>query len=402
MKLFDDIARNEIRPTNYTEPRFDYLNQSARLEYEKIRNLLEQWFELFPFEAQSELRSRLRSKDDRQHLSAFFELYLYELLSQSGFCVKVHPNIEDQKTHPDFSVLKGGKPQFYLEATLSSSSETKKSATARENRVYDVINKMDSPNFFIGIRVRGTPATPPPGNKIRRFLEAKLAKLDPDEIAKRFKVDGFKAIPSWTWKHDSWQITFHPIPKLASARGKPGVLPIGMLTQGPYLDAPYIGLRESIKNKATKYGNLNLPYVVAINVINDFGTDDIDINKALFGKEQVKIIFRENNLIDQQLGRKPNGAWYGPNGPKNRRVSAALIAVNLFPWRIAKVTPILWHNPWANYPLSPDNWPSPQLVPNFKNNQIEKRDGKSGLQMLRLYPNWPIRERIIRHSPNSY
>lgn len=389
MKLFDDITRNDNRPAHYAEPSFDYLNQSARPECERMRNLLEQWFGHIPSEVQLELRSRFRDKDDRQHTSAFFELHLHELLFRLGFDTEFHPQMEGERTHPDFMVLKGGEPLFYLEATLAALSDTETATEARENQVYDTLNRMKSPNFFIGLKVHGAPETSPPGRMIRSFLERRLAELDPDEVAKQFTRSGRLALLSWNWEHEGWRITFFPIPKSPSARGKPGARPIGLKTQEWSLLTPHIGIRDSIRDKASKYGRLDLPYVVAINVIDEFGAEDIDINNALFGEEQDTFVFRGNDSIEQMPGRKPNGAWYGPNGPQNKRVSAALIAVNLYPWSIAKVTPILWHNPWANYMVPKDVWSLPQLVPDFKNNQLVKRDGKNSWESLGLYPNWP-------------
>jgi len=89
------------------------------------------------------------------------------------------------------------------------------------------------------------------------------------------------------------------------------------------------------------------------------------------------------NLIE-----RPNGAWYSLGGPRNQRVSAVLIADNLSSWSIAKVTPIIWHNPWANRPLTSDTFLLPQLFPG-ENNQLVKRKGKNGREFLGLDPNWP-------------
>jgi len=381
-KLFDEMARDYIGPALYAEPMFDYLNRCARLECKRIRNLLEQWFRNFPSESQDELRARFRSKDDRQHLAAFFELYLHELLSKSGFSVEIHPPVSNKATHPDFKILKDGKPLFYLEATLATLSDEETSAKAIENQVYDTLNRMKSPNFFIGVKVRGTPTTSPPGAKMRRFLERELSNLDPDIITKLFEQGDFETLPRWEWKYNGWQITFFPIPKKPEARGKPGVRPIGLQIQGiGRLPTPHVRIKKSIQDKATKYGKIDLPYIIAINVINEFGVDEIDIRNALFGEEQV--------AIKHKPGRKLNGAWYGPNGPQNKRVSAVLITVNLTPRSITKVTPVLWHNPWANYPLLPDIWQLPQLVPNKKDNRLLKKDGKSAWQLLGLCPNWP-------------
>lgn len=387
-KLFNKMNRDFTGPKLYAESIFDYLNRSARLEYKRIRTLLEQWFERFSSEVQDELRERIRSKDDRQLLGAFYELYLHELLSKLGFSVEIHPTVSNRATHPDFRVLKDGKPLFYLEATLAALSDTDTSAKAREKQVYDTLNRMKSPDFFIGVKVRGAPTTNPPGAKMRSFLENKLSNLDPDVVTKQFDQGGLEALPSWNWKYNDWQITFSLIPKKPEARGKHGVRPIGLQMQDVRWHTPHIRIRESIQDKATKYGELDLPYIVAINITDEFGVDEIDICNALFGEEQITIILHRNNVIGQKPNRKPNGAWYGPSGLRNRRVSAALIADNLYPWSIAKVTPILWHNPWTNRPLTLDTLLLPQLF-SGENNQLEKLKGKNGRELLGLNPNWP-------------
>ncbi len=135
-----------------------------------------------------------------------------------------------------------------------------------------------------------------------------------------------------------------------------------------------------------------MPYIVAINVINEFGVDNIDISNALFGEEQI-IFIRKNRVTEELFQRKPNGAWYGPNGPQNTRVSAVLIAINLSPWKIAKITPVLWHNPWAKYPLPSDIWQLSQMVPDKKYNRLLKKKGKSIWQLLKLHSDWPFTNR---------
>jgi len=297
--------------------------------------------------------------------------------------------MERKRTHPDFMILKGKEQLFYLEATLVTLSDTNAATKARENRVYDTLNEMKSPNFFIDLKVHGAPDSSPPGRKIRDFLERRLAGLNSERIATQFEQGSFRRSPSWKWEYEGWQITFFPIPKSPFDRGKPGIRPIGIRMQEPKWVTPHIGIRNSIYDKASKYGKLSLPYVVAIDVIDESGADDIDISNALFGKEQLTVVLRRNVLISQVKGHKPNGAWYSQNGPQNKRVSAVLIAVNLCSWSITKTTPILWHNPWANYTLSQDVWSPPQVVPDIENNRLVKRDGKSNWKLLGLYPNWP-------------
>ncbi len=224
---------------------------------------------------------------------------------------------------------------------------------------------------------------------MRNFLEPQIAGLDPDKVTKQFKRGGVQALPSWHWEHEGWRITFFAIPKSTSARAKPGVRPVGLRIPELSWHSPHIGIRNSLRGKATKYGRLDLPYVVAINILDELGVDDCDISNALFGEEQVTVLSRGNDLAQPVSGRRPNGFWHGPEGLQNRRVSAVLVVVNLYPWNIAKVTPIVWHNPWASHPMPRNIWPLPQRVPDSQNNQLLKLDGRKGRELLGLRPDWP-------------
>ena len=379
-KLFDDTTRKSLRSRYYDEPAYKYLNCSAKPECERVRDLLEQWFNRLPAEVQPDLRSRFRKKDDRQHLGAFFELYLHELLLQLEFEIKFHPQIQGETTHPDFLVKKSGNPIFYLEATLAARSDEEAAMAARKDQVYDTINRMKSPNFFICLEVTGAPNTPPRGRNLRNFLERQLADLDPDEIEKQYKHGGFQALPSWKWEHDGWEITFYPLPKIPEARGKPGVRPIGLMSDQRKtlsLITPHIGIRDSIENKASKYGKLDLPLIVAINVIDELTVDNDDIGNALFGEETYKGVLTSDGTFKLNAGRNPNGAWYGPSGPQNKRVSAVLITDNLDTRSIEGSTPVLYHNPWANHKIPKEIFSIPQLVPDNETNQLVKIEGKS-------------------------
>jgi len=388
MKLFDEIVRDYSGPKDYAESDFHYLNRSVRSESENIRVLLEKWFQHVPSQSRPELRSRFRDKDSRQHASAFFELYMHELLNRLNFRIQLHPGIPGSPAHPDFLVFRNKRHLLYLEATAATSSDSETGARARENQVYDSLNRMESPNFFIGLTVHGAPNSPPPGRRIREFLEQKLARSDPDKVTEEWKKHGKQALPSWKWNYEGWKIEFFAVPKVPDARGKPGVRPIGIHCRAEFT-AAHNAIRNSIKDKARKYGNLDLPYVIAANYVNDFGADDIDITNALFGEEQFAVRRHGVNVMHVTPGRKRNGVWWGPHGPQNRGVSAVLITVNLTPWTMARVTPVVWHNPWANSALLQDIWPLCQRVVDLRENQLLKRSGESIPKLLGIDTFWP-------------
>jgi hypothetical protein len=196
--LFDIVERTELRPKKRHESLFEYCNVSARRPVVYIRELLKTWFRRFPETVQRDLRSRFRSPIDAHHLGAFFELYLHELLTAMGLEVQVHPHLSGGKpTHPDFLVLKRGQRLFYLEATLAGSSRDEAAENARISQVYDTLDCMPSPNFFLFIQYNGTPATPPPGSRLRQELGQWLSSLDPDEMAQRLKAEGLTGLPPY-------------------------------------------------------------------------------------------------------------------------------------------------------------------------------------------------------------
>jgi len=390
LSLFDSIDWVDTGPAKHSEPSFEYLNRSGRPAAHETRNLLDKWFDRFPDNAGAELRARFRSPNDHQHFGAFFELYLHELLSSLGFTVELHPTLSKaETTHPDYLVLRSGKKVFYVEATITGVSEAEAAAKARESVVYDALDRMRSPNFFILIRVRGSPTTPPDAKAMRRFLKRKLRDLDPDEMASRLQSGGLSALPAWPFEHEGWRLTFQPIPKSSDLRGKPGIRPVGMIVYPVRAIAPHVGIRNSIRSKATKYGDLDLPFIVAVNGIDPF-CDETDIANGLLGQENVSLTLdADGRVVALDPGRNPNGVWYGPGGPQNTRVSGALVAAGLLPWTIMKVTPVLWHNPWAQNSLLPDIWALPQLVPDHEKAEMQKYEGVTVAQVLQLEPNWP-------------
>lgn len=388
MRLFDDIERTITRPKNYNESRFEYLNRSARKDYSKIRDLLEGWFNHYPSAHQEDLQSRFRG-DDQEHIGAFYELYLHELLTSLDYERTIHPEMEDVSTHPDFKVTTD-KQTFYLEATIAAQSEQEIAEEARKNQVYDVLNRMDSPNFFVGLDIQGNPETTPPGSDLRKCVKEKFSDLDPDKISEKYEEDNREALPEWNWKHEDWKVTFFPIPKKPEFRGETESRPIASKIEGGFF-IPDVGIKRSIKDKASKYGDLDIPYIIAVNTWNKFGAGEFEVMNALFGELQVNIrVYEGDRDSESSTQRKPNGAWIGPKGPRNRRVSGLLFANNLNPWNVSRQTPILWHNPWAKKELNEKVWPFPQNIPSEKSGEYQLKDGLENHKVLDIYPGWPV------------
>lgn len=390
--LFADISRDFKGPRNYTEPAYDYLNRSARPSMTRIRELLDCWFSAYPPEDREELSARFHSHDENQHNSAFFELYLHALLTRMGYWVQVHPEIPNCGNKPDFLVLRDKNPIFYLEATLATGPNEETAAEKRKNVVYETIDGMNSQNFWIGVEVKSSTENSPPGRKWRKRLEIWLGGLDPDAIGKQLNADGLKDMPRISLGDAGWNVEFQAIPKSPAACGEQGVRPIGLHIYPMHLCNEDEWIKNAIKDKATKYGDLNLPYFIAINVLSIYSNDELMIMYALFGKKGFRFYQHEDGRTDERLVRAPNGAFRGPNGPQNTRVSGVLICNYLTTGSIAKETPILWHNPWASNPIDISSWPLPQRVVSNDKTMIERKSGCDIREIFSLPRKWPMKD----------
>lgn len=389
MTLFDDITRHGQGPANYAEPDFPYLNRSARQDVTKIRDVLDDWFSRYPSIGKKDLRGRFRSKINTQHRSAFFELFLHELLLRLGCRVKIHPGIkESTRRHPDFLVGSPRYGSFYLEATLATDETVEKAAARlRMNEVYDTLNRLNSPNFFIGMNIKGSPRTPPPAKQIRSFLEKKIHLLDPDEIATILKSGGIKALPHWHYRYGEWEIDFYPIPKSPNLRGMPGVRTVGIRFYGVHWSNSRAVIRKAIVSKSKRYGILKLPLVIAVNALGEY-VDRTDVMDALFGKEQFIVqLTRDGNVSEPEMTRAPDGTWTSKKGPRYTRVNAVLIAISLFPWNIPRANIRLYHNPYTKKRFESELTRLPQAIP--QDDHMILQDGGSLETIFGLPPGWP-------------
>jgi len=392
--LFDDIERPDEGPASYAESKFGYLNRTGRPEAGRVRENLENWFSHYPQHQRAEFRSRFRSPNNHQHLAAFFELALHELLIRLGHGVEIHPASNGATAkRPDFLVTSGSGDRFYMEAVLATDqTDQEAAANARLATLRDLLNRMDSPNFFVGFEQGGTPKTSFPANKIQAFLEQKLSALDPDEVAAAFASGGIRSLPHWPYDHDGCIVTFFPIPKSAGKRGKAGVRPVGMQMESPHWIEPELAIRNAITKKARRYGKLDLPYIIAVDAIGDH-VEHSDIMEALFGKETT-IVSRTASGFKMQPSRIPDGAWRSKTAPRYTTVSAMLLFHPLFPHSLCHTDVRLYHHPWARLPYSGELARLPQAIPRRETNKMESIEGESLTSIFELTANWPYNDAV--------
>jgi hypothetical protein len=377
MPLFDLIDRNDRRLRLQNESSFDYLNVSARPGIVAIRELVERWFGRIPVDSQADIGARFRSRNEAQHKGAFFELFWHELLVRSGHQVAIHPAVPNARTSPDFLASSDGIPQFYLEATSAVPPEENQAAERRIAQLHDTLNRMDSPDYFLAIQYRGDPQDNLPGRTLREQLERWLRGLDFGQISDLYNSRRHSEVPSFTWGEPNCSLTFTPIPKSVETRGQPGIRPVGLHAKWEWSQVRTLeDIRVAVEGKANKYGELGLPLVVAVNVLNDF-SDDTDTLYAIFGEKPFG-------------DRIPNGAWYGPAGPRNTFVSAVSVVHQLTPTNLRDRSVELIHNPWGAHGLPQNCLALPRRSVRLLDGKFERGDGMSAADILGIPALWPI------------
>jgi hypothetical protein len=349
--IFDDVLRTNDRPSRHSESRSGFLNRAAGPVFDRIRALVEEWYEHYPSAGRADLRARLRSNSSDAFGGAFWELYQHETLTRMGFDLTLHPVMLGTTKRPDFLARRQGETGFYLEATLASPSREERAAKRRLGAVLDLLNDLSTPSFFLGVEIEKQGPVAPATGRLRKDLVKWLNGLDADALIAESHRNASRHAHEHVWEEAGWRIEFTPIPKSREHRGQPGRA-IGMSSEGARFVDTKSGLRRAIREKAGHYGRPDRPYVLAV-LIEDEYTDQEDVFDALFGT----VSYRLSMKADGELGsidpvRQRDGPWFAHAGPSNTRVSAVMTAIDLQPSFVARGAPRLWHNPWAGRPLT--------------------------------------------------
>ena len=380
MRLFSDKERSYTGPADHTEERYSYYDRSGRSDVGKVRAALETWFSFYPTDCQADLRRRFETDFD----AGFFELLLHQFLIECGYDVTVHPPIAGTANTPDFGVTCGDRA-FYMEATVARDESDEERARRRvKNLIFDKINEIDSPDFFVSLpRFEIAQGRQPSARNLKGFIRRLFREADYAELLSSLSAGGLAVLPRHQYRENGVLIDVELVPKSAKSRGKPGLRPIGMYPVVSRYIRVDRTLYTAINAKATRYGELDRPYIIAVNSLSEWDTEDDDILNALFGTEVYVWTPGQTGPIPS---RKPDGAFIGPKGPQNTRISAVLIA-SLYPASIGTGRFSLYHHPWPKRPLDESWLPIRQAL--RKASRLQWSHGQALHRILGLAANWP-------------
>lgn len=386
--VYDAYLRVDDSPSQHNEPMALFLNRVAGEYWDQVRELIEQWVKRYPPDARRDLVGRLRSLDDRQSGAAFWELYLNEMFTRADFDVQVHPSVPSGSRVPDF-LVNNSEHEFYVEAK-SLFDKGLGDTSARLRVVYDAINSIKNPNFFVRVEVECEGSLAPSTRRLKLELESWLNGLDPDKVNPLTRFD--KSDEQYVWELNDWKLIFRPLPVKAEARGKAGHLPLG--TWGPadaYIVDAVSPLREALKDKGSSYGQLDHPLLLAFNTSTGFD-QTYEMMSALYGNTAG---FKVSNPNGARESQDVSGYWGYPSAWRHRHVAGVLLGLNLSPWNLTKTNPTLWlhPSPFASIPVI-DAWHQMRL----EVDDVNKHFAISGMhELFSVGADWPRGKPFPRH-----
>lgn len=347
-------------PPGRVHPRtvFERLITGETREDARARAAIEAWLERFDDGEQAELSARLR-EDDRSFHSAFFELVLHELLVRLGYDVRRHPRVSvEHARSPDFIVWRESKPQFYLEATIVEAPESIRVRQRKLETVHLALREVSSRDFDLGLERAEFEEHDFPRALVIRSIEAWLQGLDPVAVDVRALSRREVGQPE-IFRHEDLHLRVWAIPRPVEARGITAPAKVRLVGDGQVsVVVARQTVRRALRHKARHYGDLLLPYVIAVNALEP-GCDAEDIQEAAFGTLSTHVFGPDAGEYRTIDVRESDGVLSDPGRSASMRVSAVLAEVGLTPWSIQdeRITPVLFLNPEARMSLNVSAWP---------------------------------------------
>ncbi len=344
----DITFSNEAKQVQETS--YKFLERSSWNRCKLARTLISMWMKDLTDDL--EFISQIRSKSDKQHDAAIFELIVYTFLSKQGLTVDKHP-ILSKATTPDFIAKSDTVALMLLECTLSSNSFDSTEEERRKEAVEDIIRQIHYYPYFINLgfkRISKISVTP---KKLKRFIEQIRISSEGFENEQLFHR-------KFLYKENEWEIEISLLKKSNNE--------IKTSLGAVFQDAKIIDSKKAIltalnDKRPSKYGISDTPYVICI-CVNDMFFHTNEMYSVLFGNDcgtHINLTFPGSS-----------GFLYH-NKPVNTSVSAVILFKNTDILTLGSAEWSVWHNPFAKNPLELKSLPIDEYHFTIEGNRLLKR-----------------------------
>ena len=360
-KVFDQNFINQLPSFDkFSNPSVVALCKRNEPSLDAFRSQIEKWFQNLPENQKADMYSRLRSLDDRQHLSAFYELLFHQYFLEENWKIQKHPSINGQT--PDFIVdIPSQNINFFLEVATLMDEDKLKQNEERYNKLLRKINDIRT-DFLVSVHLKEWLSEKINYDSITLDIKRWLSKLQKTEKA-HYKVEISKS-----GFHGSIDASYYSDIKPQSGCVFAWSPPCG--SGNPIIEQVKKVIGEKVKRyKFTK--NSGKPFVIALCSSGQFLFDDFAIDSALYGNTVIS--FNVNDPKSETKVHRDNSGMITPNPgllgqPRNTRVSAVIFCAKVWNKEKMLYNMRVFHNPWAITKLSLKIFEKmPQLVEINKN-----------------------------------
>ncbi len=351
--IFDSNFINSLpRATNLDNPHVVALCKHKELS--NLRNQIEGWFANVPDEDKPDLKARLRSKDNGQHIGAFYELLLHQFCLEEGWHTELHFST-DSGLKPDLHIITKENQEFFLEVATQLDEVEFLAANKTKRALDNAITHIATP-YTLSLNYWSMPSRDLNIKPIVKVIEKWLGDLTDNGKINRLDLSKNGVELTVDAKVEDLKLKNGCVQAITG----PGMIGI------PGVDK----LKNTLAKKRRKYSSskTNLPLVVAIcDGTDHFMSDETVIDRALYGYPTIS--FTNNVSDDKPRVGRDNSGYLTPRNtlmaePQNKGISAVIYVSRIqhepgeFLYKM-----LVFHNPWAYIPLPKEvfHW-LPQLA----------------------------------------
>jgi hypothetical protein len=263
--IFDtERVRWDPDQSDHDERTFDFYDRCSNKVIGAVRDRLEPWFARYPEgRDRNDLLGRFRSGDRRHWNSAFWELYVHEALWRFDFEVEPHPDLDGVPSRIEFLATRGSERVYVECVTLGQADDE----VARRNGVAALQAALDRSglhDYWLDLEIDAYGHAPIPHGRFRRALTAWVDGQDIETLAALVRP-GLLAVPAFEWHDDGWRVEVRAIPREPRLRGRTDLRPLGIMPAEEAGSVPtWVAMRDLLRGKASKYGELDASYVIAL------------------------------------------------------------------------------------------------------------------------------------------
>lgn len=301
---------------------------SANPNVVEARNEVLRQLSYVPERHRANWEKRLKSKLDHSHLSVRLEIYLHHFFRERGWAIEIEPKLPNTRNSPDFLLTKGQKSMM-VEAKAVLGPESERQQDARLMQLTDDLSEKLNRTVLIH-PVIDLPSSLP-NRHIAGEIERKASEV---ELLQEFPIEG---------EHQG-QPYLLEVTVLLEEKPTPHSDVGATIGQAFHVDIGH-PVRRAIQDKAGKYGEIDIPFVIALwpNLPFHFPDEGDDII-ALCGDEEW--LPTSSDIIVQH---RPNGVFTLKREEGSYRYSHVSAVLICRP-DTADV-PKIYHNPFAKHPV---------------------------------------------------